>query len=788
MLQVQVAADRSRSQHPPQQHARLGPVALNAPDTDGQRRGDLLLGQPAEETADHNLLQPGVEAREPFQRLVELQQRLGSGVHRDVGFREGDAVLLSATFRRRQRPGTIHQDMPHRQRRQRQKMDLVPPLGSGLIDQLQVSLVHQPRGGEAPAPPAGPELTMGNTAQFLVDQWDEPVELGPPAGTQFVQEIRSGGHQAGGFGRVFSLSEVRTRGTDAARSGSSLGKSNPSPGVVAVCPALRIALCFAPVGFTLLACASPVDPPPPGRLRVVAATSGGDLPESYQVILDGGIPRMILANTPTDFGALPDGRHVIALADVAGNCDLSGGSDRIVTVTRGETSEVHFAIVCYATGIEIQVSTAGVDPGLFTVQVGAGPPTHVGPNGVHRQTRLAPGEYAVVLGELPANCSQVAGPPPAIQVAPRQVTQVSFLLQCVAISGVLEVLPATAGQDLDQNGYLIRLGGTGVAAAMPNEPFRVHLPAGRIAIELKEVASNCGLLTPGTQEANIRAGGLTRDTARITFSVECSRTEKLAFVENDLIVVSYADGSNATMLPLGADPDWSPNGNSLAFQAKSCPGMAGPPLSNYSGGWPPPPPCIEMGIWIVTQPPRPLARLLTTDSRDRHPAWSPDGEMVAFERDGSLRLIRVDGTQILALPTPGVQSASAPSWSPDGTRLVFTCQVEYGNDDLCVINRNGSGFQRLTNDPGPDNEPDWGPDGRIAFTTGRYTLREDIALLDPGSGAVVRVAAGKSPAWSGDGTRLAFSIPGLGIAVVRPDGTGIQIVSNQGGYAPSWRP
>jgi hypothetical protein len=387
---------------------------------------------------------------------------------------------------------------------------------------------------------------------------------------------------------------------------------------------------------------------------------------------------------------------------------------------------------------------------------------------------------------LPENCTSLSGPPAPVQVVPRQVTRVTITFQCVARYGTLQVFVATSGQDPDHSGFLVS--GTGFnGRALPNELLSFQQATGQFTVMLTDVAPNCRLLSPATQEVELRAGTVVRDIVQIRFEVECVRTEKLAFVEGDLIVVSYVDGSEPTALSPGSDPDWAPNG-ALVFHGRSCPWFTGLPLANYSGDWPPPEPCVEHGIWVASGPPRSQARVLTTDPKDMHPVWRPDGQVIAFERQGVLQLIRADGTDHTTLLTPGVLWASMPSWAPDGTRLVFTCEVEPGNLDLCMIQPNGAGFQRLTTTAGPDSEPDWGPEGRIAFTTQRYTGRNDVALLNPSDGSIVRLEAGRSPAWSPEGARLAWTVDGLGIAIAHLDGSSFRFINHQAGHAPAWRP
>ncbi len=144
---------------------------------------------------------------------------------------------------------------------------------------------------------------------------------------------------------------------------------------------------------------------------------------------------------------------------------------------------------------------------------------------------------------------------------------------------------------------------------------------------------------------------------------------------------------------------------------------------------------------------------------------------------------------------------SKPAWSPDGTRLAFTCVVDSGNSDICVINANGTGFTRLTSDPGQDALPAWKPDGsRIAFATTRYAGAYELATMNPDGGDVTRLSPGTAawdPAWKPDGSKIVVAnvvcdpssgCSSRGLLVMNAAGTGLTMLTAGADYAPAWRP
>jgi Tol biopolymer transport system component len=92
-------------------------------------------------------------------------------------------------------------------------------------------------------------------------------------------------------------------------------------------------------------------------------------------------------------------------------------------------------------------------------------------------------------------------------------------------------------------------------------------------------------------------------------------------------------------------------------------------------------------------------RLTSGLEYDSDPAWSPDGERIAFSRDGDIYLMNPDGTSIRQL-TRGSARDGAPAWSRDGRWLAFARADERGTtfagpSRIIVMRANGSRLGRV---------------------------------------------------------------------------------------------
>jgi TolB protein len=171
------------------------------------------------------------------------------------------------------------------------------------------------------------------------------------------------------------------------------------------------------------------------------------------------------------------------------------------------------------------------------------------------------------------------------------------------------------------------------------------------------------------------------------------------------------------------------------------------------------------------------ARRLAGSSRayDAHPAWSPDGKLIAFtstrawpQGDGGseLYLMRADGTGVRRLTrTHRWRSDVYPRFSPDGRHLVYASGYGQRFDLFRIRVADGRGVRRLTSGifGGDDLMPDWSPDGkRIAFVSNRDGDGAwAVVTIDANGGdrRVVKTEPGAwlaSPRWAASGSWLVY--------------------------------
>lgn len=145
------------------------------------------------------------------------------------------------------------------------------------------------------------------------------------------------------------------------------------------------------------------------------------------------------------------------------------------------------------------------------------------------------------------------------------------------------------------------------------------------------------------------------------------------------------------------------------------------------------------------------------------PAWSPDGRRIAyvsFEGYHSSIFIQTlrTGNRIRISDAPGINGA--PSFSPDGRKLVLTLGGPDGNLDIHVMDLATRETTRLTTNRAIDTEGSWTPDGRQIYFTSDRGGGPQIYRMPASGGTPERVTFEGSynarPRLSPDGTKLAM--------------------------------
>jgi Tol biopolymer transport system component len=199
-----------------------------------------------------------------------------------------------------------------------------------------------------------------------------------------------------------------------------------------------------------------------------------------------------------------------------------------------------------------------------------------------------------------------------------------------------------------------------------------------------------------------------------------------------------------------------------------------------------------------------LFQITDNTTHDQEPAWSADGQWLAYTNGGEIYIRRDTFVVVTHRLTTNAASDGQPTFSPDGTRIAFLSGRD-GNPEIYVMDiadadndGNGDNLTRLTNHAAIDDQPAWSPDGaKIAFVRNQGGGNSEIYVMDADGSNPVNLTNNAvfdvEPAWSPDGTKIAFRRSldsNADLYVMKADGTGQKRLTKGAAFdlAPAWSP
>ena len=212
---------------------------------------------------------------------------------------------------------------------------------------------------------------------------------------------------------------------------------------------------------------------------------------------------------------------------------------------------------------------------------------------------------------------------------------------------------------------------------------------------------------------------LAPDGTRIVFDSNRLRAEGESFNTSDLFVMN-ADGAGQMALVRGSSTTWSSDGKRIAFHASAS--GTGKPINSLPGAA-----TTDSDIFVMNvddflkQRLRPMNITNNPAAIDDDADWSPKGQRIIFTSHAvtdtaenhvtaEIYMIDADGMGKPTRLTNNTEEERAPSWSPDGKRIVFCCRRGGPDLEICVMNADGTAQVQLTENTIGDLTPSWSPD------------------------------------------------------------------------------
>lgn len=262
---------------------------------------------------------------------------------------------------------------------------------------------------------------------------------------------------------------------------------------------------------------------------------------------------------------------------------------------------------------------------------------------------------------------------------------------------------------------------------------------------------------------------------------------RLAYTDGSQIVISNADGSDVRRIasPAPGTPwpiGWSPDGVHIAVA------VFGDPTRS---------------LWVMDGDGSHPVQIASGRNVTR-PSWHPDGMHLTYVLDANgrteIHVTTADGTDdrvVHGEDSSGTYDIFSSTFSPDGSQIVFDEGTDTGYD-IFLMDADGSNVRRLSA-TGTDYNPSWSPDGtHIVFTRQEAASESDIFVMDASGGNVARLTNGDADStnldaqYSPDGGSITYEAAkngGVGpIVEMNPDGTDPHVLVQVDVLGFSWEP
>jgi TolB protein len=272
-----------------------------------------------------------------------------------------------------------------------------------------------------------------------------------------------------------------------------------------------------------------------------------------------------------------------------------------------------------------------------------------------------------------------------------------------------------------------------------------HVRGGVIAFGLRDVAGKMQIFTAKPDGTKLRQLTSEGQNGLADWSPDGRQLAFMAIRANGpSIGVMNADGSNPQLFAAGGvAPDWSPDGRLIAFSCggqiwtMTCDGQEEHAITASSTfkvrpSWSPDGTqmvFIRVGNPSDPQDPQPQIGIMSSDGSNERILTVADRTNVCSEADGSTRVLET------------AHDANAPSWSPVDDRIAFWSGIENRYGQVWSIRADGTSSVELTHETRHSNndDPSWSPDGtKILFSTGRSGLNE-LWVMDADGGNEMRL-------------------------------------------------